>query len=798
MMMKNRALIAAGCVAVLASADAVWAQTMEPLPGTNLAVGKPVMFSREPNYPLTKGGDATDLTDGKYWQPNNPAKFGFWGDTGTVGWSWGGSDGTPGVLITIDLEQVAAVSAVGFDTAAGASQVTFPGAVLLYVSDDGQAWRFVTDLVNEAIPQDRFLRHRFVASDLRTRGRHVGVYILKGGFYAFGDEIEVMAGNHDPAVVQFAGPAIGQDALNADAGARGKTATQKNTSLYFIRAARDQKPDAATVTRLEMLRQQAVAATEVEPVDFSRGLPYTKLDEEVCRAMGAGYRGRSAAPLTVWAPEPTLWSHGTSPFARPLQGREVALHADMMIGELEPVAFNLSNNTPEPLAVTVSVADLGAWSAASVDKRIATHVLSSGFLFFDDALTPFGEEPVTIPPGMTRQVWLILNSKGVAAGDYAGTVTVAGAGATCAIPLTATVYPVEMPARPQYLSQGWGYFDWKPAVGFEKQAAAEMERAYETAQVLHHPYIPWPTVDPETRKLARPIQVDFTKLDQMLAYRPYVRQWLLWTGFEFGYSTLNYRQATDMPAVGTPEHNEIFKEWVRQIRDHLAEKGLSTRDWAFYWVDEPGDDSFLKLIVPASRLAKEVDPTILVWEDHQISLKTLEAHPEAIDSHCCPLSYYRNHPEVLAHVLAEKQPSVHYECASSKAGDPHTYYRLHHLSAAQLGLDGAGMWVWGDSGGQFSDYDGPHTSYGMVYATDKGPITGKRREAWREGIEDVELFRHLRALAAKTGDPALKSLHDDGLKQALKAEGQYGQNFGTVEDLMAIRLKILQALSARR
>jgi hypothetical protein len=227
----------------------------------------------------------------------------------------------------------------------------------------------------------------------------------------------------------------------------------------------------------------------------------------------------------------------------------------------------------------------------------------------------------------------------------------------------------------------------------------------------------------------------------------------------------------------------------------MKAKGLSTADWAFYWVDEPGDDGFLKLVVPASKLAKEVDPTILIWEDHQVSLKTLEEHPDAIDIHCCPLDYYRNHPEVLAHVLAEKQRSWQYLCASSKANDPHRYYRLHHLASVALGLDGGGMWVWGDDGGQFNDYAGPHTSYGMVYATDSGPITGKRREAWREGIEDVELFRHLRTLAETTGDAGLKALHDESLKQAVKAVGGHGQNFGTVAELMEMRLHILKTLT---
>jgi hypothetical protein len=326
---------------MLACAGAGWAQTIEPLPGKNLALGKPVTFSLEPNYNLTKGGDETDLTDGKYWQP--ASKTSFWGEQSTVGWSWGGSGAQPGVLITLDLGAVSAIAAVSFDSASGASQVTFPGAVLLYVSDDGESWRHVTDLINEAVPQDKYIRHRFVAKDLRTRGRYVGVYVVKGGFYAFVDEIEVMAGDHDPAGVTFTGAAVAKAGLEAHVAARAKTSVQKNTSLYFIQTARDLKPDAATVAALDRLQAEAVTVAEVEAVDFSRGLPYTKLDREVCRAMGICYQGRTKSPMTLWAPEPTMWSN-TSPFARPAEERPPRLHADMMSGEREPVAFNVSNS----------------------------------------------------------------------------------------------------------------------------------------------------------------------------------------------------------------------------------------------------------------------------------------------------------------------------------------------------------------------------------------------------------------------------------------------------------------------
>ena len=73
-----------------------------------------------------------------------------------------------------------------------------------------------------------------------------------------------------------------------------------------------------------------------------------------------------------------------------------------------------------------------------------------------------------------------------------------------------------MPARPKYLPTRLGLLHLEPAKGHEKQAAAEMQRSYETAHVLHHAYIPWPGVDPQTKKLIRPIKVGFEKLDEML------------------------------------------------------------------------------------------------------------------------------------------------------------------------------------------------------------------------------------------------------------------------------------------
>ena len=742
-------------------------EPVQPLAGKNLALGKSATFSLEPNYSYSRGGDETDLTDGEYWQAGG--KKGFWTDTGTVGWQFGRK---PGAMITFDLGRISPIDSVSFDSSTGGAQVTFPGAVLVYVSDEGESWHYLTDLINEAIPQDKFSRHRFLARELNTRARYVALYVAKGGFYAFVDEIEILEGRHDPVSVSFQGRPIVAAGVEADAIERGRQAVQKNATLYLIQAAREQvlatknQGSAAVLERLRRFEESAVLRSRLEEVDYSRGLPYTDLDREVCRVMGEFFAVQTPDSIIVWEPEGTIWSHKTSPFSRPSAARQPTLQMDVMIGEYEPVGFNVSNNSSKPMTVTVAVKDLqclatgGAWPQSQIERRAATHVLASGYQFLDDALSRVEDAGVVIPAGMTRQVWLIFHSRGMRPQEYAGRVEVKGAGVEVVLPLAARVYPIEMPANPEYLSQTWSYFTCATAKGHEREAAAELERSYENAHSLHHYYVPWPKVNETTKRLVRPIEVDFTRLDEMLAYRPYVKQWLFWTGFEFGFMRLNYHRANDMPAVGTPEHGAVFKEWVRQIRDHMRQKGFGTDRWAFYWVDEPGDESYLKHVVPASRLAKEVDPTILIWEDHQVSLEMLNEYPEAIDIHCCPTSYYESHPAILKHVLAEKHPSVHYVCASSKESDPHEYYRLHHHAAAELGLNGAGMWVWGDEGGQFSDYAGEHTSYAMVYATPDGPMTGKRREAWREGVEDFELFRHLAKAAGESENGRLKRLVD--------------------------------------
>ncbi len=73
--------------------------------------------------------------------------------------------------------------------------------------------------------------------------------------------------------------------------------------------------------------------------------------------------------------------------------------------------------------------------------------------------------------------------------------------------------------------------------------------------------------------------------------------------------------------------------------------------------------------------------------------------------------------------------------------------------AFQLGMTGGGYWVYAQD-----DYWLPDprrgSEYGTVYPGERGPVTTRRWEASRDGIEDFELLWMLREKAQRHPSPA--------------------------------------------
>ncbi len=201
------------CLTGLVLVGAAWAQNWQPEPGDldptqNLALGKTVLFAPAPSYGLTAKGDTdgVDLTDGKL---SDHPRGHLWFQSQCVGWGYDGR-----CNLALDLGAVQPIREIAIRIQGGSPQegITHPTWLEAVVSDDGMTWRRVGeysvfregDDVRFGIPpyEGTAWVHRFRFSDLRTRGRWVGLRMYTTSL-TVSDELYVMRGDHDPDAVDL-------------------------------------------------------------------------------------------------------------------------------------------------------------------------------------------------------------------------------------------------------------------------------------------------------------------------------------------------------------------------------------------------------------------------------------------------------------------------------------------------------------------------------------------------------------------------------------------------------------------
>lgn len=176
---------------------------MEATRGNNLALGRKVVFSKTPDYPLThKGGtDHDDLTDGKL-SGNQQDKI--WFDQQAVGWLNGAADG---VNILLDLGEVKALDQVVLRCMGGAGgNLSFPRRLQLFLSRDGKDFYQAANL-EKLMPGERsqsdFRNYFYLeeessayvypfALNAGAEARYVGVCLYGTSDFLFCDEMVVL------------------------------------------------------------------------------------------------------------------------------------------------------------------------------------------------------------------------------------------------------------------------------------------------------------------------------------------------------------------------------------------------------------------------------------------------------------------------------------------------------------------------------------------------------------------------------------------------------------------------------
>ncbi len=700
----------------------------------NLALGCPYTLVPSPSYALcTDDGDLAQLTDGAFVGPEQ-----MWIQEGCVGWKLP-VDGDADVVI--DLGGVRAIDTIRFRTSSGPNADVYLPSGIFAVSDDGEAWHVVARIDTRADPQ---LARRWVTADgLRTRGRFVLVRLRASGVFAFTDEIEVLAGAHDPGEAEPPDEAI--EPLTEEPQ---QTPLQRRLGrdLAAVRARLDDAPQGARAdlaAHIDALEQQVAALTEtVGEAVRAVEAEVAALHADVVRAV------RGDGQVVAWPSDPYAFlSPRDLPPPEPESGLEVVLGGNAHAAG----AVNVTNLSDDEVEVRVEVEGLDGL----VQLREARFIPTRQGNLLADALPLLDDGSLRVPAREPRQVWLSVASGEAPPGVHSGALLLPSARPQL-IPVTIEVADARIPDDLPISTYSWQYLDTWPALqGIEDVAIADLVAHHTNVTILTSNSVPWPAEVDEQGNMTAPM--DFSRHDQMIELcRPMSDHGIAWfAGFEFGRSGFDQFEWMD------ERWRRLFGRWLTAWVEHLQELGIDYDRFIFYPLDETIDERYVEI----AGLVREVDPRVRLFADpmaRDSDERLREALP-LVDVWCPSLTAYERRPHQLE-MIRETGATVWSYTVGRRESDPYQAYRLHLWRAWRDGATGAGFWAYAQGGDWqdadlWDDFSGNGSDYGVIYTLTGAPedvsraeaiIPGKRWEAWREGIEDyVYLWLFERAIAGR-------------------------------------------------
>lgn len=774
-------------------------------PGENLAFGRPYTLQPAPSYGLcTDENDKFQLTDGIY------SVGYFWTQKSTVGWS----RGRP-IVVTIDLGSVAPICGASLNTAAGVAGVSWPGSIFVCVSDDGQQWWLAGELIelsgDHGLPAvEPYRVHRYWTDKLATHGRYVSFLSAPGTGYFFTDEIEIYKGpaallDQERAGAPFADPKVTFEQ-------KMQASTVRNRVGGDLRAARQAIAESALPPADKQRWDQALAAAlaktaalnEVAP-GFQAVVPYTREHAAAYAARAALWRAAGRPALQVWPAG--RWDQLTIDALPPDGVAAPRVEVVMMRDEVRGAALNVTNAGEQAVDLTVTADGLPggaapgwlavkpvAWTARSAGGETATAL--------PDAARSADGWKVTAPAGMTRQIWLSVDSTSLPAGRHAGRLRLTPAGGKpVEVPFAVRVSPLRMPAELTLSLGGWDYTDTTiygvndqnrdAVVAFLKEH--RLDSPWATAAAM-----PFGTHDAQGKMTAPP---DTKRMDAWLER---------WRGARY-YGCFNSVSGELKDAAAQRRVEEWINFWVA----HLKEKGIRPSQLKLHLYDESSAAETDRIFIAWAAVVRRAQPEVVVFNDPTWT-DPRKATPEllSLSTELCPnRQHWQNLPAVFEQVygphLKRGAALSFYSCSGPvRSMDPYGYHRLQAWDCFRYGMTAEYFWAFGDNGGasSWNELAAPGVGYSPQFVGSDGCTTSKHMEGVREGRFDYQYLVMLReavAAAEKAGRAdaakAAKALLESAPARVLEDNpvASISWNFERDRELAdQVRIELLDALEA--
>lgn len=361
-----------------------------------------------------------------------------------------------------------------------------------------------------------------------------------------------------------------------------------------------------------------------------------------------------------------------------------------------------------------------------------------------DALPRLGEgQTVRLEPGETKEVWLTFHSRALEPGSWQATLKIgdiASPDLPVSVPIRVEVDRVRLPDQRAYHECNWLYLDSIRDDAVREATARDALEHGMNVFVL-------PGVSLAVDAQGQPGEGSCAAHDQLVRYLN-GRAFLLISG----------PVSVQWPAGTHPDtaaQARAFALALRWYADHMQSLGCAFKDFAIYIQDEPGlmgRDANFEAFVARVKEFKAAEPRLQLYANPAGGARAelLQPLQDLIDVWAPDLHLVREQPDELKRIFQHGKYYWHYEApADQRDLDPLGFYRVKPWVAYQMGMTGGGYWVYSSAAYWFPDPNAG-VEYGAIYPTEHGPVTTKRWEASRDGIEDFELLWLLKQTAARS------------------------------------------------
>ncbi|HPO15889.1 MAG TPA: PQQ-binding-like beta-propeller repeat protein [Candidatus Hydrogenedentes bacterium] len=208
--------------------------------------------------------------------------------------------------------------------------------------------------------------------------------------------------------------------------------------------------------------------------------------------------------------------------------------------------------------------------------------------------------------------------------------------------------------------------------------------------------------------------------------------------------------------VGEEGYRNDLRVYLDELVKHMAEAGLDTAHFALYPIDEPGGAGWnaVNQLVAFGKDVKAARPDVQIYMDGGGEQPMFQAMAEVVDIWTPSIFMLPEKSPVMEVVRASGKTLWSYNCAYpySRPVGPNlknTNIVAEYRNAALFALryDAAGIGFWCYNHGE-DPWTRVAMEYRVVYSGKDKPVTSRRWEAIREGVEDARILLALQHAAA--------------------------------------------------